>query len=246
MTGSRSSFVPSPGHVFISADYKTLEMATLAQVMVTQFETESQMAVLINEGRDLHRAMAARWATNRKARSRPARRQKAKAINFGKPGGLGDDGLRRYAKVSYGVDLEPCEVTALTEAWFATFPEMREFLSHDADNLALDMAYFFELTPTTYFDHTGIDSFLTHPNNVGRENRPHGILGAMCLRVIRDPNPSRQTGQPYSVEEIEYFWTQIAARIDEIPSKYRRAVRAESPRKSSSRRSCGWSIRARC
>ena len=54
----RSCFVPSPGHVFISADYKTLEMATLAQVMITQFGTESQMATLINEGRDLHRAMA--------------------------------------------------------------------------------------------------------------------------------------------------------------------------------------------
>ena len=70
----------------------------------------------------------------------------------------------RYAKVSYGVDLEPHEVSVLTEAWFATFPEMRQFLSRDADNLALDMAYFFELTPTTYFNHTGIDSFLTHPN----------------------------------------------------------------------------------
>ena len=220
----RSCFVPSPGHVFISADYKTLEMATLAQVMVTQFGTESQMAALINEGRDLHRAMAAQMGNKPESEVTSAERQKAKAINFGKPGGLGDDGLQRYAKVSYGVDLEPHEVSALTEAWFATFPEMRQFLSRDADNLALDMAYFFELTPTTYFNHTGIDSFLTHPNNVGRENRPHGILGSMCLRVIRDPNPSRQTGQPYSAEEIDYFWAQLAAHIDEIPSKYRRAV----------------------
>ena len=169
-------------------------MATLAQVMISQFGAESQMAALINEGRDLHRAMAATMANKPESEVTGGERQKAKAINFGKPGGLGDDGLRRYAKVSYGVDLEPCEVTALTEAWFATFPEMREFLSHDADNLGLDMAYFFELTPTTYFEHTGIDSFLRHPNNVGRENRPHGILGAMCLCVIKEPNPCRKIG----------------------------------------------------
>lgn len=225
----RSCFVPSPGHVFISADYKTLEMATLAQVMVSQFGMDSQMAVLINEGRDLHRAMAAQMGNKAESEVTGSERQKAKAINFGKPGGLGDDGLRRYAKVSYGVDLEPCEVTALTEAWFATFPEMREFLSRDADNLALDMAYFFELTPTTYFDHTGIDSFLRHPNNIGRENRPHRILGAMCLRVIADPNPTRQSGQSYSAEEIDYFWTQIAAHVDDIPSKYRRAVQRREP-----------------
>ena len=225
----RSCFVPSPGHVYISADYKTLEMATLAQVMITQFGTESQMAALINEGRDLHRAMAATMATKPESEVTGGERQKAKAINFGKPGGLGDDKLRSYAKVSYGVDLEPCEVTALTEAWFVTFPEMREFLSHDADNLRLDMAYFFELTPTTYFDHTGIDSFLTHPNNVGRENRPHGILGSMCLRVIKEPNPCRKSGQPYSAEEIDYYWAQLAARIEEIPTKYRRAVQRREP-----------------
>ena len=106
---------------------------------------------------------------------------------------------------------------------------MREFLSHDADNLGLDMAYFFELTPTTYFEHTGIDSFLRHPNNVGRENRPHGILGAMCLCVIREPNPCRKSGQPYSAEEIDYFWSRLTARIDEIPTKYRRAVQRREP-----------------
>jgi len=225
----RSCFVPSPGHVFISADYKTLEMATLAQVMITQFGAESQMAALVNAGRDLHRAMAATMAGKPESEVTAAERQKAKAINFGKPGGLGDDGLRRYAKISYGVDLEPSEVTSLTEAWFTTFPEMCEFLSRDADNLALDMSYFFELTPTTYFEHTGIDSFLMHPNNAGRENHPHGILGAMCLRAIRDPNPTRQTGQPYAAEEIDYFWSRLAAHVDEIPRKYRRLVQRREP-----------------
>ncbi len=225
----RSCFVPSPGHVFISADYKTLEMATLAQVMITQFDTTSQMAALINAGQDLHRAMAAQMGNKPESEVTSAERQKAKAINFGKPGGLGDDGLRRYAKVSYGVDLEPHEVTTLTNAWFATFPEMREFLSHDADNLALDMAYFFELTPTTYFEHTGIDSFLRDPYNAGNENRPNGILGGMCLKAIKEPQPCMRSGEPYAVETIDYFWTMLAACIDEIPTKYQRAVRRREP-----------------
>ena len=89
----RSCFVPSPGHVFISADYKTLEMATLAQVMITQFGTTSQMAALINEGRDLHRAMAAQMGNKPESEVTGGERQKAKAINFGKPGGPG----RRWA-----------------------------------------------------------------------------------------------------------------------------------------------------
>jgi hypothetical protein len=65
--------------------------------------------------------------------------------------------------------------------------------------------------------------------NAGRENHPHGILGAMCLRVIADPSPTRQTGQPYSVEEIDYFWARVAARINDIPIKHRRAVQRREP-----------------
>jgi len=49
------------------------------------------------------------------------------------------------------------------------------------------------------------------------------------LRVIKEADPCRGSGQAYSAEEIDYFWTQLAARIEEIPTKYRRAVQRREP-----------------
>ena len=40
----------------------------------------------------------------------PDERAKAKPINFGKPGGMGDATLRGYAKLNYGVDMSEEEV----------------------------------------------------------------------------------------------------------------------------------------
>lgn len=40
----RSCFIPSPGHVFIDADYSTIELVTLVQACMSQFGLESSMA----------------------------------------------------------------------------------------------------------------------------------------------------------------------------------------------------------
>ncbi len=225
----RSCFVPSAGNVFIAADYKTVELATLGQVVISQFDTPSVMAEQINQGRDLHRLMASRVANKPEAEVTPDERQKAKAINFGKPGGMGDEGLRRYAKTSYGVDLTLEEVRLLSGAWSSTFPEMWKFLSREEDSLALDVAWFFDLTPMGYFEHTGMRSFLDHPNNQGYENEPHSVLGAMCLKVVRAEAPCKGSGIPYSSEELDYFWSQVNKRLEDLPSKDRHTARQRRP-----------------
>jgi hypothetical protein len=100
--GVRECFVPSPGHLFCSADYASGELCTLAQVCLWTVG-ESRMAEVINETRDpgaLHTHLAARMlgvapeemvrlvkSGDKKASNY---RRAAKKGNFGLPGGMGE------------------------------------------------------------------------------------------------------------------------------------------------------------
>lgn len=218
----RSCFRAAESCVFIGADYATVEMATLAQSLQGQFGLTSKMAKAINAGQDLHRLVAARVAGKPRAEVTPDERQRAKAINFGKPGGMGNAKLQSYAKAGYGVDLDEDEVEALSESWFGLFPEMQDFLG--GDDLGQEVARCFNLTPRTYFEHTGSRKFLNHPANAERAELPHPILGGMCLRVLKTPAPETQDGRLYSPAELDFFWTQVAANLEVIPNNYHCAV----------------------
>jgi hypothetical protein len=213
----RACFVPSPGHVFLDADYATIEMATLAQSVQSQLGIASQMAEAINAGRDLHRLVAARFFGKSEDQVTKGERQKAKAINFGKPGGMGSRALKQYAATSYGVTLSDTEVQALSESWLALFPEMREFL-RDEDGIISSIAERLDLTPTTYYDHTDRDTFLSHPDNKDRPDVPHPILGAMLLKVVKEPSPQTGSGRPYAPAELDYFWSRLTDQIDRLPA----------------------------
>jgi DNA polymerase I-like protein with 3'-5' exonuclease and polymerase domains len=224
----RSCFVPSHGNVFIDADYKTIELATLAEACVGQFGLESKMAEAINAGKDLHTWVAARVTGKPEADVTKAERQNAKPINFGKPGGMGNRTMKAYANANYGVRLTDDEVEALSEVWFEVFPEMREYLS-DATDTGLEFAKLFRLTPASHYEHTGDRRFVGHPANHGRGHRPHAILGAMCMKVLGTPDPQTQAGKPYPPGDIDYFWTRVEERINKLPKKLRQAVRDRQP-----------------
>lgn len=181
------------------------------------------MAEAINEGKDLHRLVAARFFDKDESAVTGEERRKAKPINFGKPGGMGTRSLQQYAATSYGVKLSDLEVKALSESWFGLFPEMRDFLQDNVDvthNLATTLG----LTPLGYFQHTDRDTFLKHLNNIGRENLPHPILGAMLLKVVKESSPATGAGRSYTSDEVDYFWTQLAARLDVLPKEMHIAV----------------------
>src|SRR5262249_33545234 len=149
-------FVPAPGHVFIDLDFKTIELATLAQACLTQFNLDSKMAAELNAGKDLHAlvaAVAAEVTGKDKGEVTKQARNKAKPINFGKPSGMGTTTLKQYAKTSYGVRLTDEEVEGLSNAWFKLFPEMKDFLADTTDTGA-ELAKLLNLTPETHFDHT--------------------------------------------------------------------------------------------
>lgn len=224
----RGCFVPSSGNVFIKADYATIEMAALAQAQIRQFGRPSAMAAAINAGKDLHRLVAARVTGKTESAVTPEERRKAKPINFGKPGGMGNATLRSYARASYGVHLSEEEVASLSDAWFDQFPEMRDFLKKDIDP-GFEVARLFGLTPASHAEHTGSLRFLHHPENAGREKTPHRILGWMCLKVLGTPGPQRQNGEPYSDHDQDYFWSCVTAHLDKLPDGLGIQIRGRRP-----------------
>lgn len=153
--GFRECFIPRPGKVFASIDYSGLEMTTLAQVCL-HFFGHSAMGDAINEGKDLHTLFAGHmlakegnrktyeeWCGILKDPPHPEyslikdRRQRAKAINFGCPGGLGVSSLVTYAQ-GYGVNLSFNEAEDLRKAWFDMWPEMEEYFGmiREASNMS--------------------------------------------------------------------------------------------------------------
>lgn len=96
--GLRECFVPRPGFLFSSVDYKGLELATFAQCLLW-ICGESEMAKAINKGLDLHSVVGAqitgqtyadfKAAIDKKDPIVKGYRQGAKPANFGFPGGMG-------------------------------------------------------------------------------------------------------------------------------------------------------------
>lgn len=146
--GVRQCFVPRPGAVFSSCDYATLEMRTHAQVCL-DWGLDSALAVALREGRDPHvefgAAMAAAAGDDWGALSKGARadyRQRAKAGNFGFPGGLGAARMVDYAQ-AYGVNLTVSVAKDLKAQWLRAWPEMRPYFARIS---ALERGGFIDVT----------------------------------------------------------------------------------------------------
>lgn len=135
--GVRECFVPRPGHLFVSADFDTLELRALAQVCLVLFG-KSKMAEAIAEGKDLHLDVAAQLLgttyADAEARKKSVEvkeaRQFAKVANFGLPGGLGITTLREFARTSYGVDMSEAAARRLKDTWLRTWPEMVQYFAY--------------------------------------------------------------------------------------------------------------------
>lgn len=139
--GFRECFAPSPGNVFCSTDYSTVELVTLAQTCLEWFG-HSRMADAINAGRDLHLDFGAQMlgisyeeAAERRRAGDPEvkeARTNAKVANFGFPGGLGVKTLVEYAK-GFGVELDFNRASELKESWLEAWPEMGEYFGYISD-----------------------------------------------------------------------------------------------------------------
>lgn len=132
--GVRECFVPRPGYVFISCDFDSQEMRTLAQSCL-DLVGHSRLAERYQEDTrfDPHMEFAKQLAKGAESADLKYLRQQAKACNFGYPGGLGDKTLVDYAK-NWGLDLTEARAKELRAAWLTAWPEMREYFRH-VDNL---------------------------------------------------------------------------------------------------------------
>lgn len=145
--GFRRCVVPRRGKVFCSADYSSVELCTLAQACL-DFFGYSVMADAINAGKDLHlwygvriyNADTGAGLSYEEAEailadtSHPLRatlkdyRQRAKAANFGFPGGLGIHTFVQYAK-GYGLKLDANQADELKRLWLDAWPEMTDYFN---------------------------------------------------------------------------------------------------------------------
>jgi hypothetical protein len=134
----RQCFQARPGCVFVSADYSTLELCTLAQTCIDLFGY-SAMADSINQGRDLHIDMAsaileisyedafARYVAGDKLMEET--RQFSKIVDFGAPGGMGAASFVEYAR-GYDVSISEDHARRLLMVFRSRWHEMNEYFAY--------------------------------------------------------------------------------------------------------------------
>jgi hypothetical protein len=129
----RQCVVPPPGHVFIGADYATLEVRGFAYCLEAQLGFGSSLADVVRRGIDVHAAVAMFMFPDRIGPVSPRERKKVKATVFGLPGTLSLAGLKRSAKLQYGTVLEDHEVEEIVQAYKRLCPEVDRHLANDGN-----------------------------------------------------------------------------------------------------------------
>lgn len=196
--GFREIFVPRPGYVFLTIDYAALELRTLAAECERRFG-ESVLANVIRDGTDPHAYTASLLldmeltSFERLKQTDPDNykqsRQRAKAVNFGVPGGLGAASLSQYARLTYQVDMSEDEAGEFRERLLhQIYPEFSKYLQQDyveilAQNLRVPV------------------------EGVRKAWPDDGLLGGM-KNVIQGRTKKRD-GTPYSDRFVDAAWRKL-------------------------------------
>ena len=112
----RSLVAAPPGHKLIIADYSQIELRIIAEI-----SEDPAMIAAYREGQDIHRLTASLFSDKKPEDITREERQKAKAVNFGLVYGMGAQGLVRYAKGSYGVEMTLAEAEYIKSSFFRTY-----------------------------------------------------------------------------------------------------------------------------
>jgi DNA polymerase-1 len=140
LPGVRECYVARDGYYFLACDFESQESRTLAQTCYDllgsstlrdrysedpQFDPHLELAALLL-GVDLDRAKTLYAEGDAEIKRY---RQRAKAANFGFPGGLGVDAFLAYAK-GWKAIMTLDEAAELKDNWFLQWPEMRLYFKH--------------------------------------------------------------------------------------------------------------------
>jgi len=118
----RTAFVAPKGRTLISADYSQIELRLVAHVADIKAMKEA-----FKEGADIHAATASQMFGVPMKDMTPELRRRAKAINFGIIYGISGFGLAR------NLGIERSEAQAFINAYFAKFPEIRDYMERAKD-----------------------------------------------------------------------------------------------------------------
>jgi DNA polymerase-1 len=124
----RRAFVPGEeGHVLLAADYSQIELRILAHL-----SGDEGLRDAFASGHDIHTATAARVFGLPEDKVDPALRSRAKMVNYGLAYGLSAWGLASR------LDIAPDEAQEIMDAYFASFPGIREYLDRQVDRATVD------------------------------------------------------------------------------------------------------------
>ncbi len=118
----RKCFVPDSGCRWFSADYSQIELRIMAHL-----SGDENMIEAFREGKDIHRATAAKiWKVDMDAVT-DAQRKKAKQANFGIIYGITAYGLAQRMDIPTG------EARQLIDDYFKTFPKVKQYMETAKD-----------------------------------------------------------------------------------------------------------------
>lgn len=130
----RSAFVPSPGNIFISADYSQIELRLMAEI-----SEDPNLMEAFSNGEDVHQSTASKIFNIPIEFVTPDQRRMAKTANFGIIYGISVFGLKERLNISYG------DAKKLIEDYFATYPLVKKYMD-DIISFAKENGYVSTLT----------------------------------------------------------------------------------------------------
>lgn len=120
----RRAFVSRVGEEFFSADYSQIELRIMAHL-----SGDKNMVDAFNSGYDIHAATAAKIYKKDISEVTKEERSKAKSANFGIIYGISAWGLAE------GLGIDRKEAKALIDGYFESFPQVKEFIDRQVDNV---------------------------------------------------------------------------------------------------------------
>ena len=124
----RRAFVPgSKGDVLLVADYSQIELRILAHL-----SGDEGLKAAFESGADIHTATSARVFGLPEDQVDPATRSRAKAINYGLAYGMNAWGLASRLEIT------PDEAQEFIDAYFASFPQIRDYLDRQVARAAAE------------------------------------------------------------------------------------------------------------
>jgi DNA polymerase-1 len=123
----REAFIAEEGNVLVSADYSQIELRILAHL-----SGDDGLRAAFASGEDIHTATAARVFGLPLDAVDPLSRSRAKMVNYGLAYGMNAWGLAQR------LDIAPDEAQEIMDAYFASFPAIREYLDNQVGHATVE------------------------------------------------------------------------------------------------------------